>query len=82
MQTAGSSPLKGEIRRLASGISYASSQLEIVTNNPKMYKKGDLVLVLQGLETNMNAFMRAYTAIAKKIKKARESKSAANPEQF
>lgn len=65
-QIGGSAQLKTEIRRLASGISFASSEADMIATNPKIYKKEEMELVLKGLETNLNAFLRAYSNLVKK----------------
>eukprot|EP01127_Copromyxa_protea_P009739 TRINITY_DN2313_c0_g3_i2.p1 TRINITY_DN2313_c0_g3~~TRINITY_DN2313_c0_g3_i2.p1 ORF type:complete len:1008 (+),score=204.35 TRINITY_DN2313_c0_g3_i2:29-3052(+) len=65
----GSSHFKGEVRRLSSGISYAASQMDLMTFNPKKYKKEDMELVLRGLENNLSQFVRSYANIVKNRKK-------------
>jgi hypothetical protein len=62
----GSAPLKNEIRRLSSGISFAASQVEMMAVNPKVYKKEEMELVFRGIVQDLTAFVRSYSAILKK----------------
>lgn len=67
----GSSPLKTEIRRLAAGISYASSQVEIISLKPKLYNVEEIGLVLKSLESHLTGFIRSYTNIVRKNREKR-----------